>query len=753
MTTAKRLTTLGLLLICALAASSCTESDAMKFAKEQVALGEAALDEDRLEDALTAYRRAVAQAPRHMPGHLGLGRVLVRIGRADEAIREFEIVSKEDPQSGEALTGWAFALTQKGQLAKAEEMYERALQTGADIPAGALADYAILLSAQRRSEAALGLFERAAVDGMIDRADAMLHWGATLERTGKVDEAIERYEIALVMAPDDPSILNNLGFLLFRQGRERDRAIGMMQRAVAQNPGSPMLLHNLGWALLASEQFDEAHSLLRRAAAATSPEQPIYALRLQHLQQAADKLTRGSAPADAPNVLLIVLDTLRADHLGTYGYDRPTSPGIDAWAKRGVVFERAISQAPWTAASIASLFTSLQPSVHGLNAGPQWGAGKQSAGGKLPFAVQSALGASQLTLAEILRRDGYATAGFISNIYVNSIFGFAQGFDVYDDEHGEYSRNVGNIKRRASKTNERIFAWLDQRADRDAEPFFLFAHYNDAHWPYVPPAPFGTEFVADYTGELTPEKTTAIVERAGRQIADLSEEDLRYIVGLYDGELQYLDSEVTRLIQRVERQESSRDLLVVITADHGEEFLDHGSASHGYTLYDEQLHVPLMIRMPGIKPGRVSHQVRSLDVMPTILELAGVSSGEYQFQGVSLRPLLDGDGSLPGLVAFSEAAYRGDQAAIASADGWKMIRDKASDTTELFDLKADPREQNDRAGDAAPSRTAELAAALEQSQLVNSTLAQQLGPAQDEGSVVLDEATQDQLEALGYIND
>ncbi len=753
MTPLRRLPTLGLLLLCAFVAAGCMESDAMKYAREHVAEGDVALEEGRLQQALTAYRRSVAKAPQHLPGHIGLGRVLIRIGKHDEAIREFEFVLKKDEDSGAALAGWARALAMKGQLQAAEEMYARAIETGGDVPADAIGDYAVLVSAQRRSEAALALFERAAsVDGT-NRPDVTLHWGLTLERTGRIDEALEKYELALAMSPEDPTILNNLGFLLFRQDRDRQRAIVMMQKAVAQKPGAPMLLHNLGWSLLVSERFEEAHSLLRRAAAATGPEEPIYALRLQHLQQAADELPRRTPRDQAPNVLLIVLDTLRPDHLGSYGYDRPTSPGIDAFASRAVVFERAISSAPWTAASMASLFTSLHPSVHGLDSGPQWGAGKQSAGGKLPFALQSALSPSQLTLAEIMRRDGYVTAGFISNVYVNSIFGFAQGFDIYDDEHGEYSRNVSNIKRRGAKTNERIFAWLDQRADRDSEPFFLFAHFNDAHWPYVPPAPFGQDFVAGYEGELTPEKTTAIVERQGRPIGDLSEEDLRYIVGLYDGELQYLDDQVKKLLDRVNQMKSSRDLLVVITADHGEEFLDHGSASHGYTLYDEQVHVPLIIRMPGIEPGRVANQVRSIDVTPTILDLAGVSAGEATFQGTSLRPLLGGGGKIPGLPAFSEAAYRGDQRAISSADGWKMIRDDAGDTTRMFDLNADPREQRDQLEAAPPSRRDGLSTALESWKGANQRLAQQLGPADGEGEVVLDAATQDQLEALGYIND
>jgi arylsulfatase A-like enzyme len=354
-----------------------------------------------------------------------------------------------------------------------------------------------------------------------------------------------------------------------------------------------------------------------------------------------------------------------------------------------------------------------------------------------------------MTLAEVLRRSGYSTAGFVSNVYVNSIFGFAQGFDVYDDEHDDYSRQVAKIKRRAEETTRRAFRWLEEEVE---EPFFLFVHYNDPHWPYNPPAPFGAEFVSGYRGELTPADTTGVVQQQGEPVTGLSDDDLAYIVGLYDGEIQYVDRHVGRLLKRIDAGDWERDLLVVFTSDHGEEFLDHGSTSHGYTLYEEQIQVPLIFRFEGhLKPRRIQTQVRLIDILPSILAAAGIDGTELILQGQSLLPLATGNSKEGPAFAYSEAAYVGDQKAIRARSGVKLIRDFAADVTRVFDLSSDPDERRDL-WDAEATSQQNLVQGLQTWVEGNRDLASSAFAGDDASKrVVLDQEITDQLEALGYV--
>ncbi len=738
-----------------LAASSCMESEAFRGAREQVEIGNQAMVDKDLSGAITAYRRAAALAPDFLDARVALARALVVAGMYADARKELDFVQQREPANPDAVAIWAKALALQGRFDEAEGAYTRAVSLYDEPPPEVLGEKAVILAAMRKNEEALELFEKAAAldPEAANKADIMLHWGSALERVGRPDEAVAKYERAAEIAPDQPIILNNLGFLLYRQGIDRKRGIALMKKAVSLDPGSPLILHNLGWALLDDKQFEAAHGLLRRATAATDPSEPVFEIRRQHLQQAAAGITRADPTPDMPNVVLVLVDTLRADHLGAYGYDRPTSPHIDALAREGVLFRQAIGQAPWTSASIASLMTGLYPSVHGLDQGARWGGGQTSAGGKLPFRVQKSLSPSQETLAEILRRNGYTTAGFVSNIYVNSIFGFGQGFDIYDDQHRGYSRDVSHVKQRGEETNRRIFRWLESRPD---EPFFLFAHYNDPHWPYDPPSPHGEAYIKGYGGDLTPEKTTAIVEQQGKPITGLSKEDLRYIVGLYDGEIHYADDQVGRLIDKLDAMALDRDLLIVFTADHGEEFLDHGSASHGYTLYDEMIHVPLILRWKGKLARReVSEQAELIDVVPTLLDLigvehAGAGGSGLAFQGESLRPLLEGAREARGHIAFAEASYTGDQRAVRTPEGQKLIHDAASNETEAFDLTTDPREQKDLWKESWQAYQP-LSERLARWKETNTKLAAEHAAEDEPAQVVLDPSTSDQLEALGYI--
>ena len=219
--------------------------------------------------------------------------------------------------------------------------------------------------------------------------------------------------------------------------------------------------------------------------------------------------------------MLVVIDTLRADHLGTHGYRRNTSPNLDRLAGEATLFENAVSQAPWTAPSVATLFTGLYPSVHGLDEGVRWGRDQRAAGASLEFGIQKVLGASQVTLAEVLRSHGYRTAGFVSAVFVNSIFGFAQGFQVYDDEHADYSGDYFRTKRRAEETNRRVFAWLGHELEVsrrclafDYEPNYGFTSFA---WFLVGSRPMGAYRCENCTECINVCPTGALVFKNGEE--------------------------------------------------------------------------------------------------------------------------------------------------------------------------------------------------------------------------------------------
>jgi arylsulfatase A-like enzyme len=250
---------------------------------------------------------------------------------------------------------------------------------------------------------------------------------------------------------------------------------------------------------------------------------------------------------------------------------------------------------------------------------------------------------------------------------------------------------------------------------------------------------------------LTPATTREIVVTHHEAPPPISAQDLAYIVGLYDGEIQYVDDHLGRLLETVGEYSTRRELITVLTADHGEEFLDHGAFNHGYTLYEEQTFVPLIVAAPSsFEPRRVPQQVRLIDAAPTLLEMAGIDIDDARFQGRSLVPLMTGSGLEP-LDAFSEATSIGRQSAIRSTDSFKLIHSLIDPQWLLFDLGADPREQHDITAQY-DLRLHELATRLETWREDNSALASEInasGTGFDE--VVLDEKTQKGLEALGYI--
>jgi arylsulfatase A-like enzyme len=389
------------------------------------------------------------------------------------------------------------------------------------------------------------------------------------------------------------------------------------------------------------------------------------------------------------NLVVIGIDTLRADHVGCYGYRRPTSPHIDALARDGVLFTTAVSQAPWTLPAFASIMTGLLPSHH------------RAGEGKLPYV--SALGPDAETLAATLARQGFVTAGFVSNVWVGADTGLDRGFATH------------RMSQQPAEAVDRAIAWL---GSRPAGRFFLFVHIYDPHAPYTPPdedvAPFVT---AGYEGPFQRQFPTVWKGGVPDMAVDprWSPADRQRIVDLYDGEIHYADRLVGRLLEALDRLHLADETLVVVVADHGEELFDHRRLGHSHTLYDELLRVPLVLRFPHASlRGRVTRQVRSMDLFPTLLEAlrVPVPSG---LDGVSLLPLARGEPDAVSPAAFAESVVQGEDvgAQAIRLQGEKLILFPSQDRSTYYDLSVDPHEQLDLAATKA-DRVGDLAATLAQ---------------------------------------
>ena len=399
----------------------------------------------------------------------------------------------------------------------------------------------------------------------------------------------------------------------------------------------------------------------------------IVACAVAPLAKGQRESVRHSARPGAPNILLISIDSLRADHLHAYGYTRRTSPNIDSLAADGAVFETVISPTSWTLPAHMTLMTSLAPEEHGV------------------ITNRLRLGANVDTLPMRLQRSGYTTAGFVSATYLDGIYGFSRGFDEYDD----YTLlRVAGEKSRAAVTSgavsQRAIDFLHQHASaHDARPFFLFLHFFDVHYNYNPPQPYARMFDGAYAGRATGDVDSI---RKG-----MSSRDLNHDVALYDGEIAWVDANIGNILSTLRRLGIDDNTIVAITADHGEEFLEHGQAAHYKTLYDEVLRVPLVIRYPGhvFAGRRLQGQVRLMDVAPTLLTLAGlpVAKPRSGTQARSLACLLTSAGPprpAPVLPAFGD--LRGEVASVRTG-GAKLIRNLRTHREEFYDLARDPGER------------------------------------------------------------
>lgn len=369
-----------------------------------------------------------------------------------------------------------------------------------------------------------------------------------------------------------------------------------------------------------------------------------------------------------PSVVLIVIDTLRADHLGAYGYDRPVSPNLDALAAEAAVFENAFAAATWTLPSVASMFTGLLPSQHDAGRPYEDERGEQ-------FSVMRA---AARVFPEVLRERGYVTGAVVNAPFLHEGFGFARGFDDYD-----WAPASDSQLRRADVTVDAALAWLDEHGD---EQFFLFVHVFDLHRHYDAPEPFRGRFTdqfADTYGETLDTLESRDLAEANR--------DWPFIVAAYDEEIAFVDAHLGRLFDGMRSRGILDQSTVLLTSDHGEGFDEHGSAGHGHTLFNEMLRVPLMVWGPGVEAGRYEDPVSLIDLEPTILEIAD-SGVETKGNASSLWPLLTTGRSLPRRTLFAEWTHPGELKAVIRWP-FKAILDAETDQRWLYNLSDDPGEE------------------------------------------------------------
>lgn len=354
--------------------------------------------------------------------------------------------------------------------------------------------------------------------------------------------------------------------------------------------------------------------------------------------------------ADKPNVVIVTLDTTRADHLGPYGYRGVRTPVLDELARRGTLFEECASVAPLTLPSHCTIFTGVYPTFHGVRVNGN-----------------TALSDEQTTLAEVMTGRGYACGAFIGAFVLDGRWGLKQGFEYYDDQFDlkKYKHlDLGMVQRPGDKVMDAALSWLEGRKDR---PFFAWVHLYDPHTPYEPPEPYFSQY-----------------QKGGP-------------AGLYDGEIAFMDEQIGRLVAWLERNGLDRRTVLLLVGDHGEGLGSHGESSHGYFIYDYALHVPLIVVTP-FEEGRgvrVSSQVSTADVFATILDLAKIPVPE-QNQGRSLAPLIFGQGDGGEEYAYSESMAPNLQFGWASLHSLKTARYKfiSAPRLELYDLERDPGESD-----------------------------------------------------------
>ena len=417
-----------------------------------------------------------------------------------------------------------------------------------------------------------------------------------------------------------------------------------------------------------------------------------------------------------PNVILITLDTTRADHLGCYGYSRPTSPNLDQIASESVLYTRAIAPSSWTLPSHAALFTGKFTTSHGARYDPAGPLRLDRAIHKRKYAPFRASGLAQeeTTIAQMLREAGYATGAVVAGPWMKKVFGLNRGFDRYDDS--AISSVSGRL---APQVTASAWSWLKEHK---TEELFLFLNYYDPHSPYIPPEEFAWVFTPPGTG--APDRKVTLEER----------------IALYDGEILYMDRYIGQLFDRMKADGLYDGALIIVTADHGELLGEHGKFGHGNYLHQEEIHVPLFIKYPygEIPPTHTDDPIQLVDVMAIILDRLGLTSPP------------DIQAGLPPQIGHPVIAEAYPLPVLSSDGHWRALLTRSHKLIwsslgnhQLFDLQADPAELNSLFV-AQPERSERMMTAL------NGYLANLPAPGPSGPPQTVDEETTKALESLGY---
>lgn len=422
------------------------------------------------------------------------------------------------------------------------------------------------------------------------------------------------------------------------------------------------------------------------------------------------------------NVILWLVDTLRADRLSPINpRTRVRTPGLDAFVRHASTFSHAHAQENWTKPSVATLLSGLMPWEHTAT--------QQSS--VVPPSVE--------LLPETLGGHGFETASFICNGYVSDRFGFDQGWDTYRNYIREGRRT------RARDVAADVLAWLDGRDE--AKPFFVYVHTIDPHVPYRPPREY-LEMYGDpgYSGVVDFRRDSTLLENIKLGRLRLGDRDKAHLQALYDGEITYHDAHFRSVLEGLDRRGLADSTMVVVTSDHGEEFWDHGSVGHGHSVYEELLHVPLFVRLPGLPPARVAKPVGLVDVAPTILEALGRPVPE-EMSGRSFLGDLEGRAAAPRITVSGFM----DNWRTATSGRWKLVL-RPRRRPRLFDLQEDPRERVDVADDH-PVTVRWLREGMALRLEATRGRPDRPRPRHRAQSTTIDDETAAQLRALGYVTE
>jgi arylsulfatase A-like enzyme len=430
-------------------------------------------------------------------------------------------------------------------------------------------------------------------------------------------------------------------------------------------------------------------------------------------------------PAKGTNLVFIIVDALRSNHLGCYGYHRDTSPAVDEMARQGVIFNHAYSSSPWTKPSVASLFTSLHPNNHGA----------VSPYNMLPEAT--------LTLAEILENQGYGTY-FLSagNKNIGKPFNFHQGFDYFFNERCN-----------AVRLTDHFLSLLPGLRNKK---FFAYIHYMDTHLPYNKNK-YNEMFVKNKptAPPFEPGEINHNIVKNLDVSRRLSPGDKEYLESLYDGQIRYVDENIKRIIGALKNYNMLENTLVVITSDHGEEFWDHNNFEHGHTLYNELLQVPLIILGNRLKPSKLDLPVRLIDLLPTVINILGIDDNHYHVKGASFLNLLEGKKEGAGRAIFAMGTLYGDEKYCLIKDNRKIIINtgdkrekkdlvgcKSKNKLEFYDMAKDPLETKNLVN-TQPQNASRLKNLLDKFIINKSAFKSK--------RTTLDKKTKEQLKSLGYL--